>query len=65
MPGTSAGHQQTTDVVKIDPSQISSGDIGVLGASQTASARIELVFGETTPPAPSCLNSPAFTPPPG
>lgn len=62
MPSLSAGHQQTTDVVTIDPSLIPSGDIGVLGASQSASGQIELVFGETTPPAPSCLNSAAFGP---
>ena len=59
MPSTSAG-QETTDVVTIDPSQIPSGDIGVLGASQTASGQITLLFGDTTPPAPSCLNSAAF-----
>ncbi len=63
MPSISAGHQEPSDVVTIDPSQIPSGDIGVLGASLAASGQIELVFGETTPPAPSCLNSAAFTPP--
>lgn len=61
-PNMSANHQEATDVVTIDPSLIPSGDIGVLGASQTASGQMELVFGETTPPAPSCLNSAAFTP---
>lgn len=60
-PSISASGQETTDVVTIDPSQIPSGDIGVLGASQTASGQIQLMFGETTPPAPSCLNSAAFT----
>ena len=59
-PNISADHQQTTDVVTIDPSQIPSGDIGVLGASQTASGQVTLLFGDTTPPAPSCLNSAAF-----
>jgi hypothetical protein len=62
MPSTQAG-REATNLVTIDPSQIPSGDIGVLGASQTASGQVELVFGETTPPAPSCLNSAAFTPP--
>lgn len=62
-PNMSANHQEATDVVTIDPSLIPSRDIGVLGASQTASGQMELVFGETTPPAPSCLNSAAFTPP--
>lgn len=55
-------HLETTDVVTIDPSQIPSGDIGVLGASQTASGQVTLLFGDTTPPAPSCLNSAAFNP---
>ena len=59
-PNISADHQKTTDVVTIDPSQIPSGDIGVLGASETASGQIGLVFGDTAPPAPSCLNSAAF-----
>jgi hypothetical protein len=62
-PSISASGQETTDVVTIDPSQIPSGEVGVLGASQTASGQIELKFGETTPPAPSCLKSAAFTPP--
>ena len=48
-------------LVTIDPSQIPSGDIGVLGASQTASGQVTLLFGDTTPPAPSCLNSAAFS----
>ncbi|MGH8300195.1 MAG: hypothetical protein ACRET5_01860 [Steroidobacteraceae bacterium] len=60
-PNISADHQETTDVVTIDPSLIPSGDIGVLGASQTASGQVDLLFGETAPPAPSCLNSAAFT----
>jgi len=60
-PSISASGQKATDVVRIDPSQIPSGEVGVLGASQTASGQIELMFGETTPPAPSCLNSAAFT----
>jgi hypothetical protein len=60
-PSISASGQETTDVVTIDPSQIPSGEVGVLGASQTASGQIKLMFGETTPPAPSCLNSAAFT----
>ncbi len=59
MPSTQAS-QETTDVVTIDPSQIPSGDVGVLGASQTASGQVTLLFGDTTPPAPSCLNSAAF-----
>jgi hypothetical protein len=57
-PSTQAG-REATDVVTIDPSQIPSGDIGVLGASQTA-GQVTLLFGDTTPPAPSCLNSAAF-----
>lgn len=60
-PNVSADHRQTTDVVTIDPSQIPTGDIGVLGASLTASGHMELVFGETTRPAPSCLNTAAFS----
>jgi hypothetical protein len=60
-PSISASGQETTDVVTIDPSQIPSGEVGVLGASQTASGQIQLMFGETTPPAPSCLNRAAFT----
>lgn len=56
----SQAHQDTTDFVTIDPSQIPSGEIGVLGASQTASGQVDLVFGETTSPAPSCLNSASF-----
>jgi hypothetical protein len=64
-PSASAGHQETTNLVTIDPSQIPGGEIGVLGASQTASGQIELVFGETTPPAPSCLKSAAFNQPIG
>lgn len=59
MPGTQA-RQDATNLVTIDPSQIPTGDIGVLGASQTASGQVGLVFGETTPPAPSCLKSAAF-----
>ena len=59
-PNISADHQEATDVVTIDPSQIPSGDIGVLGASQTASGQVTLLFGDTTPPAPSCLNNAAF-----
>ncbi|MGB8875858.1 MAG: hypothetical protein WCD11_06065 [Solirubrobacteraceae bacterium] len=59
-PNISADRQETTDVVTIDPRQIPSGDIGVLGASQTASGQVTLLFGDTTPPAPSCLNSAAF-----
>lgn len=59
MPSTQAS-QETTNLVTIDPSQIPSGDIGVLGASQTASGQVTLLFGDTTPPAPSCLNSAAF-----
>lgn len=62
MPSLSAGHQQATDVVTIDPNRIPSGEVGVLGASVTASGQIELMFGETTPPAPSCLNNAAFAP---
>ena len=58
-PSTQAG-QEATNLVTIDPSQIPSGDIGVLGASQTASGQVTLLFGDTTPPAPSCLNSAAF-----
>ncbi len=58
-PSTSAG-QETTNLITIDPSQIPSGDIGVLGASQTASGQVTLLFGDTTQPAPSCLNSAAF-----
>jgi hypothetical protein len=58
-PSTQAG-LQATNLVTIDPSQIPSGDIGVLGASQTASGQVTLLFGETTPPAPSCLKSAAF-----
>jgi hypothetical protein len=58
MPSSQA-RQETPDLITVDPSQIPSGDIGVLGASQTASG-VELVFGDTTPPAPSCLNSSAF-----
>ena len=46
-PSTQAG-LQATNVVTIDPRQIPSGDIGVLGASQTASGQITLLFGETT-----------------
>jgi len=61
-PSISASGQETTDVVTIDPSQIPSGEVGVLGASQTASGQIELMFGDTTPPAPSCLNSARVTP---
>ena len=60
-PSISASRQETTDVVTIDPTQIPSGDIGVLGASQTASGQVTLLFGDTTPPAPSCVNSAAFT----
>lgn len=60
-PSVSASHQPTTDVVTIDPRQIPSGEVGVLGASRTASGQIELMFGETPPPAPSCLNGAAFT----
>jgi hypothetical protein len=60
MPSTQAS-QDATDVVTIDPSQIPNGDIGVLGASQTASGQVTLVFGDTAPPAPSCLNSAAFS----
>lgn len=55
-------HQDTGNLVTIDPSQIPSGDIGVLGASQTTSGQVTLLFGDTTPPAPSCLNSAAFNP---
>ena len=58
-PSTQAG-REATNLVTIDPSQIPSGDIGVLGASQTASGQVTLLFGDTTPPAPSCLNSAAF-----
>jgi hypothetical protein len=60
MPRTQAS-QDATDVVTIDPSQIPSGDIGVLGASQTVSGQVTLLFGDTAPPAPSCLNSAAFS----
>lgn len=56
----SQAHQDTTDFVTIDPSQIPSGEIGVLGASQTASGQVDLVFGETTSPVPACLNSASF-----
>jgi hypothetical protein len=59
MPGTQAS-QDATNLVTIDPSQIPSGDVGVLGASQTASGQVTLLFGDTTAPAPSCLNSAAF-----
>jgi hypothetical protein len=59
MPSTPA-RQDATNLVTLDPSQIPSGDIGVLGASQTASGQVTLLFGDTTPPAPSCLNSAAF-----
>ncbi len=59
MPSTQA-RRETPDLVTIDPSQIPSGDIGVLGASRTESGQVTLLFGETTPPAPSCLNSGAF-----
>ena len=58
-PSTQAG-LEATNLITIDPSQIPSGDIGVLGASQTASGQITLLFGDTTPPAPSCLNSATF-----
>lgn len=58
--GPSNQTSQQTDVVTIDPSQIPSGDVGVLGASQTASGQVTLLFGDTTPPAPSCLNGAAF-----
>jgi hypothetical protein len=59
-PSITASHQATTDVVTIDPSRIPSGEVGVLGASVTASGQDELLVGEMTPPAPSCLNSAAF-----
>jgi hypothetical protein len=58
-PSTQAG-REATNLVTIDPSRIPSGDIGVLGASQTASGQVTLLFGDTTPPAPPCLNSAAF-----
>jgi hypothetical protein len=58
-PSTQPG-REATNLVTIDPSHIPSGDIGVLGASQTASGQVTLLFGDTTPPAPSCLNSAAF-----
>lgn len=61
-PNVSADHQEATNVITIDPAQIPSGDIGVLGASLSASGQMDLVFGDTTPPAPSCLNSAAFGP---
>lgn len=57
-PANQASRQ--SDVVTVDPSQIPSGDIGVLGASQTASGQVTLLFGDTTSPAPSCLNSATF-----
>lgn len=52
--------QPATDVATVDPSQIPTGDVGVLGVSQTASGQITLLFGDTTAPAPSCVNSAAF-----
>ena len=58
-PGTQAG-RAATNLVTIDPNQIPSGDIGVIGASQTASGQVTLLFGDTTLPAPSCLNSAIF-----
>ena len=58
-PSTQSG-QQETNFVTIDPSQIPSGEIGVLGASQTASGQVTLQFGDTAPPAPSCLSSADF-----
>jgi hypothetical protein len=61
-PSAAAG-QETTDFVTIDPSLIPRGEVGVLGVRQTASGQVGLVFGETTPPAPSCLDSAAFSPP--
>lgn len=52
---------QQSDVVTLDPSQIPSGDVGVLGVSQTSSGQVTLLYGDTTAPAPSCLSSTAFS----
>lgn len=60
VPTTPDTTKPATPTITLRPSQITSGDVGVLGARQTPSGRVALVAGEMTPPAPSCLNSTAF-----
>lgn len=55
--------QQSTATITLSRDQISSGDVGILGARVTPTGRVTLVAGEVTPPPPSCLNSTAFRAP--
>jgi hypothetical protein len=55
-----AGPQPAKSAIAIDATQIPTGEVGVLGATETSSGRVELVAGAVTPPAPPCLNSTAF-----
>ena len=59
MPNHQVG-QDPTDRITINLSQIPTGNVGVIGASQTASGRMTLVIGVATSPGPSCLNSSTF-----
>lgn len=52
--------QPPKSAITIDATQIPNGDVGVLGATETSSGRVELVAGAATPPTPSCLNSTGF-----
>lgn len=56
-----AGASGGTWAITINPGQIPRGDAGVLAARDAGSQNVEMVLGATPSPAPSCLNSTAYT----
>jgi hypothetical protein len=63
MPGVPLGTEPTSDPAIIDPSQIPSGDVGVLAVMQTDSGRWAGVTVDAPAPGPSCLNPAAYDTP--
>ena len=63
LPGVPLGTQPTSAAVLIDPSDIPSGDVGVVGVIQADSGRWGLVTVEASAPGPSCLNLAAYDSP--
>jgi hypothetical protein len=63
LPGVPLGTQPTSAAVLIDPRDIPSGDVGVVGVMHTDSGRWGLVTVEAPTPGPSCLNPAAYDTP--
>jgi hypothetical protein len=60
LPGVPLGTEPTSAAVLIDPRDIPTGDVGVVGVIQTDSGRWGLVTVEAPAPGPSCLNVAAY-----